>query len=191
MARRWSAFTLLLVIGSALRLYHLGYRSLRPDEANVFWMARGTSTEIIRQNAIGNSAPPLYALALNPLAEAHASECALRSLSRPARTPALRALCALARAAALSAPSAPPDMGDMGRADGHGGTEHLRAVWIGAAGVGAQRRVRHRAALEHGTWRACGVVDAHAGSGACRGLVGVRRHAPPSAAPGRIRRRIS
>src|SRR4029453_4180404 len=99
----------------------------------------------------------------------------------------------LRRAAAdrVYALSAPADMGDMGRADGHGGTEHLRAVWIGAAGVGAQRRVRHRAALDHGTWRASGVVDAHAGSGAGRGLVGVRRHAPPSAAPGRIRRRMS
>src|SRR5262245_54200897 len=96
MARGSLAFTLLLVIGSALRLYHLGYRSLSTDEANVFWMARGTSTEIIRQNAIGNSAPPFYALALNPLAEAHASEAALRSLSCAAGIAALVALSVLA-----------------------------------------------------------------------------------------------
>src|SRR5262249_20200291 len=97
-ARWWTVFALLFLLGAGLRLYHLGHRSLSTDEANVFWMARGTFGEIVLQNAIGNSAPPLYALALNPLAEAHASEAALRSLSCAAAIAGLVALAALARA---------------------------------------------------------------------------------------------
>jgi len=91
---RWQSwlFVALLLAGAGLRLYHLGYRSLSTDEANVFWMARGSVDEIILHNAAGNSAPPLYALALNPLAEAHASEAALRSLSCAAGIAALAAL---------------------------------------------------------------------------------------------------
>jgi hypothetical protein len=95
-ARWWIVFALLFLLGAGLRVYHLGYRSLSTDEANVFWMARGSFDEIVLQNAIGNSAPPLYALALNPLAEAHASEGALRSLSCAAAIAALGALPALA-----------------------------------------------------------------------------------------------
>lgn len=87
----------LLLLGASLRLCNLGHRSLSTDEANVFWMARGTSGEIVLHNAAGNSAPPLYALALNPLAEAHASEAVLRSLSYAAGVAALVALYVLAR----------------------------------------------------------------------------------------------
>lgn len=87
----------LLVLGAGLRLYHLGYRSLSTDEANVFWMARGTTSEIVLHNAAGNSVPALYALALNPLAEANASEAVLRSLSCAAGIAALVVLYALAR----------------------------------------------------------------------------------------------
>jgi hypothetical protein len=94
--QRW-LFAALLLVGAGLRLSHLGDRSLSTDEANVFWMARGTIDEIILHNAAGNSAPPLYALALNPLAEAHASEAALRSLSCAAGIAALAALYLLAR----------------------------------------------------------------------------------------------
>ena len=106
---RWRIiFGLLFVLGAGLRVYHLGYRSLSTDEANVFWMARGSTDEIVLQNAIGNSAPPLYALALNPLAEAHASEGALRSLSCAAAIAALAALPALAtRTAARPVPCLP------------------------------------------------------------------------------------
>lgn len=87
----------LLLLGAGLRLYNLGNRSLSTDEANVFWMARGTPSEIVLHNAAGNSAPPLYALALNPFAEAHASEALLRSLSCAAGIAALAALYVLAR----------------------------------------------------------------------------------------------
>lgn len=96
-ARRRVLVAGLLLMGAGMRLYHLDYRSLSTDEANVFWIARGPVAEIIHQNAIGNSAPPLYALALNPLAEAHASEAALRSLSCAAGIAALLALYLLAR----------------------------------------------------------------------------------------------
>lgn len=88
---------MLLLLGAGLRLYNLGHRSLSTDEANLFWMARGTTGEIIRHNAAGNSAPPLYALALNPFAEAHASEAVLRSLSYAAGVAALAVLYVLAR----------------------------------------------------------------------------------------------
>lgn len=81
----------ILLIGAGLRLFHLGYRSLTTDEANVFWMARGSADEIVRHNAAGNSAPPLYAVALSA-ADAHASEAALRSLSCVAGIGAIYAL---------------------------------------------------------------------------------------------------
>ena len=95
--RQRAILALLLLLGAALRLYNLGHRSLSTDEANVFWMARGTASEIVLHNAAGNSAPPLYALALNPLAEMHASEAVLRSLSCAAGVAALAALYVLAR----------------------------------------------------------------------------------------------
>lgn len=87
----------LLLLGAALRIFHLGYRSLSTDEANVYWMARGSSAEIIRQNAAGNSAPPLYALALSPLAERGASEAVLRAPSCAASIAALPVVYLLAR----------------------------------------------------------------------------------------------
>jgi hypothetical protein len=86
----------LLLLGAGARIFNLGYRSLATDEANLFWLARGTTGEILHSNSIGNSAPPLYALAMSPLAEAHAPESALRALSCAAGIAALLALFVLA-----------------------------------------------------------------------------------------------
>lgn len=85
----------IVLLGAALRIVHLGYRSLDTDEANVYWMARGSLAEVLPHNAAGNSAPPLYALALNPAANRGASEAVLRGLSCAAGILALPVLFAL------------------------------------------------------------------------------------------------
>jgi hypothetical protein len=98
-ASPWTLLVLaaLLALGGGLRIYHLGYRSLATDEANLYWMSRGSAAEIVRQNAAGNSAPPLYAFAVNLVSRLGTAEAALRSLSCAAGIAALAVLYALAR----------------------------------------------------------------------------------------------
>src|SRR5688572_3731497 len=60
--RRIEILTIIVVLGAVLRLTSLGHRSLWLDEAALFWLAQGTASDVIRANATGNSAPPLFAL---------------------------------------------------------------------------------------------------------------------------------
>jgi uncharacterized membrane protein len=87
----------LVVAGAALRLHHLGYKSLWVDEANLYWIARGTLSQVMRSNAGGNSAPPLFAVAIAAISRLGESEAALRALSCAAGIAALPAIHALAR----------------------------------------------------------------------------------------------
>jgi len=69
------------LLGTFLRVYHLGQKSLWLDEAKLFWIAHGGVKATLAQNAAGNSAPPLYAILLNMVERANQSEVALRAIS--------------------------------------------------------------------------------------------------------------
>lgn len=87
----------LTLAGGALRFLHLGNKSLWYDEAVVYHLVQGGFGEILTQNALENSAPPLYALLLGLLTGPDASEAALRTLSALAGTAAIPVCYWLAR----------------------------------------------------------------------------------------------
>jgi 4-amino-4-deoxy-L-arabinose transferase-like glycosyltransferase len=70
-----------MTLGTALRIYHLGFKSLWLDEAVLYWIANGDLEHIIAQNASRNSAPPLFALLLGGVMRIGSSEEALRAIS--------------------------------------------------------------------------------------------------------------
>ncbi|MFQ5923309.1 MAG: glycosyltransferase family 39 protein [Anaerolineales bacterium] len=85
------------IAAGAIRLHNLGARSLWYDEAVLYWISQGSIAEVISQNAQINSAPPLYAIAINILSHLGQSEIALRSLSWLAGTLGVAAFYALSR----------------------------------------------------------------------------------------------
>jgi 4-amino-4-deoxy-L-arabinose transferase-like glycosyltransferase len=91
------AVVAITVLGAALRLYHLGFKSLWFDEAALFWMANGSWGDILRANAQSNSAPPLFALLLGLVVRVGTSEVALRGLSCAAGIAAIPAMYLLAK----------------------------------------------------------------------------------------------
>lgn len=69
------------LFGALLRLYHLGFKPLWLDEAVLYWISNsGNTQDIISQNALRNSAPPLYAILLNLTQKIGDSETILRLL---------------------------------------------------------------------------------------------------------------
>lgn len=87
----------LTIAGGALRFFNLGNKSLWYDEAVVYHLVQGSWREILTQNALENSAPPLYALLLGLLTGPDASEATLRTLSALAGTAAIPVCYLLAR----------------------------------------------------------------------------------------------
>ena len=71
----------ILLLGSGLRLYHLGYRSFWIDEAVVYHVSRGSPAEVIEQAATIYDAPPLSPLLLNVASTGDDSEFSLRLIS--------------------------------------------------------------------------------------------------------------
>jgi hypothetical protein len=66
-AARWARQPAVIIggitlLGTALRFYHLSFESLWHDEAMIYVIAQGPVAEVVRKNALLNSAPPLYAL---------------------------------------------------------------------------------------------------------------------------------
>jgi hypothetical protein len=80
---------LLTLAGGALRFGGLGTKSLWYDEAVIYHVVQGGWREILTQNALENSAPPLYALLLGLLTGPDAPEAVLRALSAVAGTAAI------------------------------------------------------------------------------------------------------
>lgn len=80
-----------------LRFFNLGTKSLWYDEAVIYHVVQGSWRDILTQNALENSAPPLYALLLGLLTGPDSSEGVLRILSAMAGTAAVPALYLLAR----------------------------------------------------------------------------------------------
>jgi len=85
------------LIGAILRLYHLGYKSLWVDEATLYWVSRGSFAEIISQNALNNSGPPLFAFLLNFISKIGDSELILRFIPFAAGTAAIPAIYFLSK----------------------------------------------------------------------------------------------
>jgi hypothetical protein len=85
----FAVVALTTLAGGALRFYGLGTKSLWYDEAVVYHLAQGGWREILTQNALENSAPPLYALLLGLLTGPDATEGMLRVLSALAGTAAI------------------------------------------------------------------------------------------------------
>lgn len=75
------AVFVITVFGYVLRRYHLGYKSLWLDEAVIYSIAQGSIHDILQNNALHNSAPPLFALFLRLVTSFGTSETILRSLS--------------------------------------------------------------------------------------------------------------
>jgi len=77
-----SYVALLVLMGSVLRAYHLGFKSLWLDEAVIYHISKGGSlSQVIRLNARHNSAPPLYPLLIKVISQLADTEVALRMLS--------------------------------------------------------------------------------------------------------------
>lgn len=72
---------LLTLFGAALRFHDLAHRSLVQDEAVLHLIASGSITDVIHQNALWNSSPPLYPLMVNLVLLTGDSELLLRALS--------------------------------------------------------------------------------------------------------------
>ncbi len=87
----------LTLVGVLLRFYNLGMKSLWYDEAVIYHVVQGSWRDILTQNALENSAPPLYALLLGVLTGPDASEGVLRALSAVAGVAAIPLAYLLAR----------------------------------------------------------------------------------------------
>lgn len=95
MTALWVAAT--TVLGAILRVQRVGARSLWLDEAQIWWIASGNLRQLLRRNALGNSAPPAFPLLVHMVAGFDASEAALRSISLAAGVASVPALFLLAR----------------------------------------------------------------------------------------------
>lgn len=80
-----------------LRFYNLDAKSLWYDEAVIYHIVQGSWRDILTQNALENSAPPLYALLLGVLTGPDSNEGVLRLLSAVSGTAAVPAIYCLAR----------------------------------------------------------------------------------------------
>ncbi|RZM09024.1 MAG: hypothetical protein EOO88_49390, partial [Pedobacter sp.] len=69
------------LFGAVLRIYHLGYKPLWFDEAALYMIAKGNFQEVIQQNALGNSAPPTFAVLLSLMMMMGDSKFNLRLIS--------------------------------------------------------------------------------------------------------------
>lgn len=72
--------TFISVLGAALRVFRLEFRSLWLDEAVLFWISSGNLTEIVKENAIQNSAPLLFPLMTSVMKHLGDSEYVLRAV---------------------------------------------------------------------------------------------------------------
>jgi len=73
-------FILIMItgVGSALRIYHLGSKPLWYDEAVTFWIAQGNLKNILSQNSMLNSAPPLFVILTSLISRLGEAEWILR-----------------------------------------------------------------------------------------------------------------
>lgn len=85
------------LLGAALRVHQLGIRFLWLDEARIYWIARGSLPEVIRENATWNSAPPLFPILIQLVTRVADTELALRAVSLVAGTLAIPAMFLLGR----------------------------------------------------------------------------------------------
>jgi uncharacterized membrane protein len=84
-------------VGAALRAHQLGFRLLWLDEGILYWIAQGSLTQVLHQNAVSNSAPPLFPVWINLVSHWFDSEAALRALPWAAGTLAVPAMYFLGR----------------------------------------------------------------------------------------------
>jgi Dolichyl-phosphate-mannose-protein mannosyltransferase len=93
----WIALAVITSLGAALRVYHLGFRPLWFDEAVIFWIGRGSFSQLLSNNATQNSGPPLFPALVSLVSSASITEVSLRSVSWLAGTLAIPAMFFLAR----------------------------------------------------------------------------------------------
>ena len=87
-----------MVVGSVFRLFQLGGSDLWLDEASIWSIGRGSLEDVWRQNALLNSAPPVYPLLIKLVGAGWGnSEAQLRSISVIAGVLTLPALFSVAR----------------------------------------------------------------------------------------------
>lgn len=77
------------ILGTILRLYHLGYHDFWLDEAVIYQIANTSWGDIFLENATRNSAPPLYVILVKIVSIFQTTETALRSIS------AIAGICAI------------------------------------------------------------------------------------------------
>lgn len=92
-----AALFLIFLGGSALRFHKLSSKTLWYDEAVLYWVSRGDLFQVISQNALRNSAPPLFSALLSLITRWGSSEFALRLLPWAAGSLAIPAMYLLAR----------------------------------------------------------------------------------------------
>jgi Dolichyl-phosphate-mannose-protein mannosyltransferase len=101
----WLVAALTLVAG-ALRLYHLGYKSLWLDEAICYWASQADLAQIPRVNGSVRATPALYTFLIHAVSRLGDSEAWLRGPAWLAGTAAVPASYALGRRFLPVAPAA-------------------------------------------------------------------------------------
>lgn len=99
MKRQHTAAILALItlLGAVLRAHQLGFRLLWLDEARIYWIAQGSLSRVIEENAVWNSAPPLFPILVGLVSKWSNSELALRTIPWVAGVLAIPAMFLLAR----------------------------------------------------------------------------------------------
>ena len=90
------ALGLIIAVGIALRAYHLGFKTLKFDEALFYWIGQGNLQAILSENARLTSEPPLFALLTAIVSRISSTEVALRIVPFLAGVAAIPAIYLLA-----------------------------------------------------------------------------------------------
>jgi len=93
----WILIGVLTLVGGALRLYHLGFKSLWLDESILYGVAAGPFSGLLARNALENSGPPLFPVLLHLALRFGDSEAILRSIAWIGGTLSIPAMYFLAR----------------------------------------------------------------------------------------------
>lgn len=93
----WGILGIIFIVGALLRWKFITLKSLWLDEVVLYWIAQGDLQSVLAQNALRNSAPPLFAVLLNLVIHFGTSERFLRFIPFVAGTLSIPFIYKLAR----------------------------------------------------------------------------------------------
>ena len=92
-----TAVVIITIVGAALRLYHLQFKSLWLDEAVLYWISNGSLAQIAGENAVQGSTPLLFPVLTAIMEHFGDSEYVLRAIPCVAGIAAIPLVFVLAR----------------------------------------------------------------------------------------------